>query len=376
MKNAIFINDLRNGGAERVVSKIINRKDNESLLIQIWPEQFNKVICEQSFVLLKKKGFIVFDLLKASLALYKLIKHENIKTINSHLFWANYLNIFVSLFTKHITIPTHCVSFVSKFQSQKTVGFFHRCISSFLFKKSDNHIYKSYDMKKEYETLFKLKRGNVIYNPMNTQNVIELSKESVDFDFDPGKKYLLCVGRFHPTKKQSRLIKALAHLPVEYEIIFLGSGSAMAECECLALDLNVRDRSHFLGQRSNPYPFYSNSDLYLSASQSEGFPNALVEAIALECYPIHSDCPTGPKEILSLSYTNKPIKEHTDFSVFGLGTLLKSCEPKNIADAIQYKFLSDSVISNEQRSEFLSLVESEYIFNLYKSVFNKSFNNA
>ena len=367
-----MINDLGNGGAERVVSKIINRTANKSLLIQIWPEQFNKVICEQTFFLLEKKGFIFFDLLKASLALYKLIKQENITTINSHLFWANYLNVFVSLFTKHITISTHCVSFVSKFQNQKIVGFFHRCISTFLFKKSDTHIYKSYDMMKEYESLFKLKGGNVIYNPMNIRDVIELSKESVDFNFDSEKKYLLCVGRFHPTKNQSSLIKALSDLPTEYEVIFLGGGDTMAKCESLAVDLNIRNRTHFLGQCSNPYPFYRNADVYVSASKSEGFPNALVEAIVLKCYPIHFDCSNGPREILSSSYKNQPMDTHPHFDIYGLGILLKNDETADITNAIQYKFSSSAVLSDIQRIEFLSLVESKYIFSLYELVFNES----
>jgi N-acetylgalactosamine-N,N'-diacetylbacillosaminyl-diphospho-undecaprenol 4-alpha-N-acetylgalactosaminyltransferase len=73
LKNAILINDLRNGGAEKVVSKIVNNNPNILLLIQIWPEQFHEVSSEKTFFLLKRKGFIFFDLLKACFALNKLL---------------------------------------------------------------------------------------------------------------------------------------------------------------------------------------------------------------------------------------------------------------------------------------------------------------
>ena len=53
LMNAILINDLRNGGAEKVVSKIVNNNPNVLLLIQIWPEQFNKVSCGKTFFLLQ-----------------------------------------------------------------------------------------------------------------------------------------------------------------------------------------------------------------------------------------------------------------------------------------------------------------------------------
>lgn len=368
----MLINDLGNGGAEKVVSKIVNRKTNQLILIQIWPKQFNEITCDKTFFLLEKKGFILLDLLKASLTLFNLVKQEKITTINSHLFWANYLNIVVSIFTKHTSVSTHCVSFISKFKNKNIVGFFHRSICRLLLHRSDRHIYKSYDMKKEYESLFNLNNGCVIYNPMDIENTIELSSECVDFNFKPEKKYLLCVGRFHPTKRQCNLIKVLTYLPDEYEIIFLGVGETMAKCKSLSAELNLSSRTHFLGQCSNPYPFYNNADVYISASDSEGFPNALVEAIVLKCYPIHFDCPTGPKEILSLSYKYQPIQEFSHFNLYGLGVLLKNKSPQNIASSIQYKFSSEAKISESQRTEFLSLVDSEHIFDIYNDTLIKA----
>ena len=108
---AVFINDLNNGGAEKVISKLSRSYGKEHVLIRIWPEIFNPIHCNNTHVLLNKRRSIFFDLFLASWRLYKFVKLKNITAINSNLFWANYINVFISLFIGHKTICTHSVSF-------------------------------------------------------------------------------------------------------------------------------------------------------------------------------------------------------------------------------------------------------------------------
>ena len=49
----------------------------------------------------------------------------------------------------------------------------------------------------------------------------------------------------------------------------------------------------------NPYPYIKKSDLFVLTSRYEGLPNVLLEAAVLKKFIISSNCPTGPKEILS-----------------------------------------------------------------------------
>ena len=54
-----------------------------------------------------------------------------------------------------------------------------------------------------------------------------------------------------------------------------------------------------LGHQLNPHQYLSQADAFIFPSAWEGFPNALVEAMACGLPVISADCPTGPKEILT-----------------------------------------------------------------------------
>ena len=54
---------------------------------------------------------------------------------------------------------------------------------------------------------------------------------------------------------------------------------------------------HFMGKRADVALFLQNSDVFVSASDSEGLPNAVLEALACGCSVILSDIPQH-KEIL------------------------------------------------------------------------------
>src|SRR3546814_20408341 len=53
------------------------------------------------------------------------------------------------------------------------------------------------------------------------------------------------------------------------------------------------------GFLENPFPLIAGADCYIPPSNAEGFPNGLVEAMALGLPVISTDCPSGPSEILA-----------------------------------------------------------------------------
>ncbi|MCR9485515.1 glycosyltransferase [Vibrio alginolyticus] len=370
MTKAILINDLRNGGAERVVANIVNNSTEEVLLIKIWPDEFNKINSINKLNLLKRKRFLPLDLIIAFFRLIVLIRKEKLSTINSHLFWANYLNVFVSLFLKQKTICTHCVSLESKFEKNKNLKAFHSFLVKRLLKYASFHTYKSLDMKREYEEGLFLTNGSVIYNPLDIDKVNILSNEYEAFDFKNDTIYVLVVGRFHKTKNQIAIIESIPKMPDGVVFLFLGDGEELDKCKKKCVELQIESKVFFLGQIENPYPFYKRCRYYLSVSNSEGFPNALIEAISLDCYPIHLDCKTGPREILSCLYSSNDFERFDFWEKYKLGILLNSDSIESISSVIDYCISSNPIIDAKDKTRLLGEITNNIIISKYIGVMN------
>lgn len=69
-------------------------------------------------------------------------------------------------------------------------------------------------------------------------------------------------------------------------LVIAGEGEERPSLEALAASLGIAGKVRFEGFLRNPYPMMLAADLYVSASQSEGISNALIEAMALGCVPV------------------------------------------------------------------------------------------
>ena len=73
----------------------------------------------------------------------------------------------------------------------------------------------------------------------------------------------------------------------------------MNKLKNLALQLGVQDRVILPGRVGNVADWYLAADLFVMTSETEGFPNALIEALAHGVAAISYDCLTGPREIIN-----------------------------------------------------------------------------
>jgi GalNAc-alpha-(1->4)-GalNAc-alpha-(1->3)-diNAcBac-PP-undecaprenol alpha-1,4-N-acetyl-D-galactosaminyltransferase len=140
-------------------------------------------------------------------------------------------------------------------------------------------------------------RACVIHNPVLS---------SPPLDKGPAKRLLarpalLAVGRLDGPKGYDLLFRAFARLKdrhLNWTLTILGEGPMRHELETLGRQLGISNRVNFLGRVSNPYDFFAQADIFVTASRYEGFPMALCEAMACGLPVIATDCPSGPKEII------------------------------------------------------------------------------
>lgn len=116
---------------------------------------------------------------------------------------------------------------------------------------------------------------------------------------------LICIGRLDKNKNQGFLIKTLSQLGKNYHLLLVGPDELNGKYQKLAKKLNLENRVHFLGFRSDIPELLQISNLAVSASKREGLPVNLIEA-AFAGLPIVATNCRGLIDISS--FTNSTIK--------------------------------------------------------------------
>lgn len=139
----------------------------------------------------------------------------------------------------------------------------------------------------------------VIPNPVVTEIADAPLEARAAFVADP-IPLILGIGRLVEQKDFATLIKGFARLHAQRpsRLVILGEGPLRGALAALADRLGVGDAVAMPGEVQNVSEWIANASLVVSSSLWEGLQSTLIEALALGCPVVATDCPGGARETL------------------------------------------------------------------------------
>ena len=183
------------------------------------------------------------------------------------------------------------------------IGLAHRAIP-WAYRRADGIIAVSNGVADDLAAFARLPRNriDVLNNPVVTPDLLEQAAAPVDHPwFGPDQPpVILGVGRLHPQKDFPTLLRAFARLRQgrDARLVIIGEGGERPALEALAAELGVSADVDLPGFTRNPYRFMARAAIVALSSRWEGSPNVLVEAMACGTPVVATDCPSGPSETL------------------------------------------------------------------------------
>lgn len=314
MKCVTFVTpSMRYGGRERVLSILANyfsKKDgirvnliiygkNRDLCFNIEPEV---QIYRPNWEFNEKLGFLYT--VRTLLYLRKTVKKCDTDIMVS---FEEIWNRFALLATVGMRIR----KVISNRNSPlRNYGKFDAFLAKILYPQADLLIAQTQVAKEIYEKKYKLKKCIVIGNPikkLEPETLLSARRENL----------IITVGRLMSGKNHDRLIRIFARTRHDgWKFLIVGGDFAkqnnMSRLKNLCSDLGVSDDVIFTGAQPDVYKYLLRSKIFVFASEKEGFPNVIGEALAAGTPVISYDCVAGPSEMIEDGRNGYLIPMHKD----------------------------------------------------------------
>lgn len=272
--------------------------------------------------------------IKYLIKLMLLVRKYKIDIIQAHLFGSSVYCSLVGFICKIPVISTfHGFIDTGSISRMSSIKF--RIVSRW----STFIVFVSNSLKKRFVADFKFieKKSLTIYNGINKKNFKIVMDKSIreKFDIKDGNILIGSVGNIRPAKGYEILLlaasKVLKKIPnCRFAIAGQGKGELVNKLKQQKADLGIDKKVHLIGFQENVSKFYSNIDIFVSSSYSEGFSLSTVEALAFKL-PIVVTKSGGPEEIIE---NNKS------------GLIVQPNSPDLLADAIK-----NLILNHELREE-------------------------
>ena len=308
-KHVLFlIPSLRGGGAERVITTLLQHLDRSSFkltlaLVDARESVFlNEVPADVEFIDLRCRR-VRYALPKIFALIWKRRPDVVFSTLG-------HLNLALAMFRPLLPQHPRYIARETNIVSQILIAYENPRLWRWMYKrfsgKHDAVVCQSQDMLDDLveNYAFPEERTVLIHNPVDVEQIQRfVVKKRLDnvsvFEKHSAIVQLIAAGRLVNQKGFDLLIEALARLhDTHIRLTILGVGPLRTYLERLAQALGVADLVRFEGFQTNPYAWFAQADAFVLSSRYEGFPNVVVEALACGTPVIAMPAPGGTREIL------------------------------------------------------------------------------
>lgn len=314
MKILLLIPTLLAGGSERVIATLANEWSlSNEVDIMLFYDFDSFYDLEETVNLmsmdinLPQRGLLRKMMIPyVEVSRYRKLKRQiRLGQYDFVLSFTNIANIFASVYSM-----THKRSniFISERADPYKYSRFMKFCERF-FRHSTGIICQNEVVKKYFETKNFTNPIRVLPNPVCFDDIPEY------FNGDR-RKVITTVGRLTSQKNQALLIKAFNEIKNNFPLYSLeiyGEGPLRNELNNLITELNLSDRVFLMGAKKKVMKSISDTEVFVLASDYEGFPNVLIEAMASGLPVISSDFKTGVAREL--------VKENVNGYLFGVGDM-------------------------------------------------------
>ena len=170
----------------------------------------------------------------------------------------------------------------------------------------------------------------VIYNVVNGEKIIELSKEESNVLLNSNELNLVSVGRLHEMKGYDRLIDTIYKLKSDgifdnVKLRIYGDGPLFESLNQKISDLKLTNDIFLMGSVMNPYKYIKNSDLFILSSIYEPFGLVIVESLTLGV-PVLATLNSATDKLISNDYNGLIVENSLDGLYSGLKKIIENKE--------------------------------------------------
>jgi len=305
---AIFVPSMHDGGAERTMLNLSQGVAARGYLVDLVlartegphlkhvPDSVRVVDLKASRVLASLPALARYLRVARPLAMLSVMNHANIVAL-----WARRLS---AASTRVVVSERNTLSVSARHAQNRRARLMPRLIKRF-YPWADQIVTVSHGVADDLAQVMGVPREriHVIYNPVVTSELRRKAQAPLEHPwFAPGQPpIVLGVGRLQAQKDFPTLIQAFAqvHRARRARLLILGEGAERPALETLVRRLGLEHDVGLPGFVENPYAYMSRSALFVLSSKWEGLPGVLIEALYCGVPVIATDCPSGPREILS-----------------------------------------------------------------------------